>query len=232
MSSSYSEIPKRLLEYRKALNKNQEEMCKMFAVVQNHYSKLENGLKIISYRSLKEFEKNGGDVCYLITGSPHYNGITDEYIRERKTTFGKIQTIHMILWLVKQGLALCGQNMDAENEIKKQIYLLELDHETSVWEGIREAEGITQEKMAARLDINIKRYRDIEKLKIEPDADILYSLYVEFGYSPMIIINRDKYSISELNKIWDGFPDEIKNILKKLLDDTMQLIELCEKCVK
>ena len=45
--------------------------------------------------------------------------------------------------------------------------------------------------MASLLDINIKRYRRIEKNQVLPDADILYSLYMKLGYSPLIVMDSD-----------------------------------------
>lgn len=55
METDKHNIPKRLAIYRHKLGKSQEEMSKELGVNQSHYSKMENGTKYISYRSLKRF---------------------------------------------------------------------------------------------------------------------------------------------------------------------------------
>lgn len=232
MKSNYLEVPERMKENRIMSKLSQEEACQQFAVTQSHYSKLEKGAKIVSLESLKAFEKQGGDIEYLITGNHRYSGIVDEYVAKRITVLGKAETVQLMLWLVKQGLILCGQEDKELENSWKYIRLMDLQKNDTIWERIREVEGISQEKMAEKLDINIKRYRKIEKMKVEPDAEILHTLYVEFGYSPQVIMERNTFCMNEINKIWDGFPKDVQMMLKRHLDYNVQLIRMSEETIK
>lgn len=230
MGSNYSEIPKRLSAYRKALNMSQEEMGRQFAVNQSHYYKLETGVKIISYNSMEQFQKNGGDLCYLITGEKYQHGITDEYIGRCRTQTGRAETMKLILWLTEQGILLhSGNTEELDEKMWKHIKLAEWEKEdASVWKTIRMIENLSQIQMAEKLDINIKRYRRIEERKVGPDAEILRILYMEFGYSPLVILDRESYYMNEINSVWDSFPENIRKYLNRLLDENIKLIDRYE----
>ncbi len=232
MKPNYLEVPERMKESRILSKMSQEEACQQFAVTQSHYSKLEKGAKIISIESLKAFEKQGGDIDYLITGKHRYSGIVDEYVAKRTTVIGKVETVKLMLWLVRQGLILCEEETEILGDSWKYIRLMDSQKNDTIWERIREVEGISQEKMAEKLDINIKRYRKIEKLEVEPDAEILYSLYAEFGYSPQVILDQNAYCMNEINKIWDTFSEEIQMMLKRHLDYDVQLIRSGEEKIQ
>lgn len=226
MCSGYSEIPQRLLAYRKALGKTQDEMGDMFHVNQSHYLKLEHGLKIISYQCLKQFEAHGGDVYYLITGMKQGPGILDKYILRCKTRIGKLEALKLMIWLTRQGLLLSGrQDMKAADKVWKYVELAEKEiSEESVWKHIREIEGMTQMKMARMLDIDIKRYRRIEKKESLPDIEIIHTLFRELEYSPLVIINRDLFCVDEMNRIWADFPEPVRNELGRILEENLGLV--------
>ena len=232
MKPNYLEVPERMKENRILSKMSQEEASKLFAVTQSHYSKLEKGTKIISYESLKAFEEHGGDVDYLITGKHRYLGIVDEYVNRCSTVLGRVETVNFMLRVVKLGLILCEKEPSALADSWKYIQLMDAQTQDSIWERIRKVEGISQESMAEKLDINIKRYRKIEKLIVEPDAEILHSLYCTFGYSPQVIMDAHAFCMGEINKIWDEFPKEIQMMLKRYLDYDVQLIRLAEEKIR
>lgn len=230
MGSNYSEIPQRLFAYRKALNMSQEEMGRKLAVNQSHYYKLETGAKIISYKSMKQFQENGGDLCYLITGQKYEYGITDIYVGRCRTQTGRTAAMRMILWLTEQGILLNGGNTEElDGKMWKHIKLAEREKEdASVWKTIRMIEDLSQVQMAEKLDINIKRYRRIEERKVGPDAEILNRLYMEFGYSPLAVMDRESYYMNEINGVWNSFPGKIRQVLNRLLDENIKLIDRYE----
>ena len=232
MKPNYLEVPERLKEIRNLSKMNQEEACQLFAVTQSHYSKLEKGTKIISYESLKAYEAHGGDVDYLITGKHRYSGIVDAYVAQCTTIFGRREIVNFMLLMVKRGLILCEKEITVLEESWKYMQLMDSHEHKSIWERIRKVEGISQENMAEKLDINIKRYRKIEKLEVNPDAEILYALYSLFGYSPQVIMDSHAFCMGEINKIWDEFSEETQMMLKRSLDYDAQVIRLAEEKLK
>lgn len=226
MYSSYFDIPKRLLEYRRLSNATQEQMSKLFGVAQTHYGKLEQGSKIISFRSLKCFEEHGGDVYYLITGSRRKFGEMNRYMDKCKTEQGKLQIFKFMLCVFDLGVNLLSRTDSILFPTTyKCLQLAEGEKKTvSIWENIRKTEGLTQIKMAEKLDISVKRYRRIEKGVVDPDAEILNTLYCEFEYSPMVIMDRQMFYLDEMNHIWEIFPEEIRIKIKQMLENALILI--------
>ncbi|MGN0399963.1 MAG: helix-turn-helix domain-containing protein [Blautia sp.] len=232
MEADKHNIPKRLAMYRHKLGKSQEEMSKELGVNQSHYSKMENGTKYISYRSLKKFEENGGDVNYLITGIPYRTGIVEVCTDRCRTERGKTELIKTLLWITRQGTILAyGDDWNEENrKIWKYIRLAEQRNtKETIWKNIRGLEHLTQAQMAEGLKMNIKRYQRLEKLEVDPDADILNSLYFLYGYSPLVILDENTYYIDEINKSWEGFPEVVKTHLNAVLEENIKLISMYEE---
>lgn len=230
MSTNYMEIPERLRAYRKALALNQEEMGERLGVGQDHYSKLENGNNIISYNSLISFEKSGGDIYFLITGKESQVGIMDTYLAQCKTTEGKIDALKVILWASKQGILWMNTDRFCELEsVWKYVKLAEKSPKSpSIWKNIRELEKLSQVQMADCLDINIKRYQRMENMQTKPDAEILNTLFKEFGYSPLVVLEIIAFPLDGINRVWNEFSEDIKDPLLEIVEKSVKIIERYE----
>ena len=159
MEQSYLEVVERLQAYRRAQRKTQQEMSADLGVTQSHYAKLESGANIISYDCLKTFEKNGGDVHFLITGQYLTVGILDSYMIRCRSEEGRLQLFRFIIWIVELGLKLEGENHLPETVYANLKLAQELlDRPESIWKSIRRINHMTQFQMSDLLGINIKRY--------------------------------------------------------------------------
>lgn len=227
MNAYYSEVPQRLCAYRKALEKTQKEMAEKFGVKQDHYSRLESGKTFLSYRNLLCFVSNGGDIYYLITGKERYVGVIDAYLDNFKLLRDKVEIVKLILWATYQSISY--EKSNEIYEIKrawKHIELIENEKKmNSIWRNIRKVEGISQQRMAERLDINIKRYQRMENLRTKPDAEILHSLFFDLGYSPLVMMKQDMFYLDEINKIWDEFPEKTRERLEGVIEQGIKLIQ-------
>lgn len=230
MEMGYSSVINRLKWYRKELNKTQDSMSEMFEVGQAHYSKLEDGKKIISYHSLEMFEKNGGDIQFLITGEKYEQGRIDQYLAQCRTENGKKELLKLLFWVSRQGEALGSQERNLlTKKTSASIALIEyMEKDMSIWKSIRLLEKLTQIQMADILDINIKRYRRIEKMQSKPDAEILYTAYEKLGYSPLIIMKQEYYYLRELNTVWDKFSEKTIRKLDEIVRQGITLIQESE----
>lgn len=222
----YSEVVKRLAAYRKELQISQSEMGKKFGVTQSHYNKLETGMKTISMRSLQEFSKNKEDVVWLITGQKYQNGIFDHYFINCESVETKTEFLESAVWIIRQGVRKSSLSVKILGNFYKILELLRRgEDEYLIWRGIRENENITQLKMAEILEINIKRYRRIEKGAMPADAAILSSLYSNLGYSPALLLNQFDYCANELNMIWDMFDKELQEVLQEYMNAAFELVK-------
>lgn len=230
MSSNYPKIPERLQAYRVALDLTQEEMGKWFGVNQSHYYKLENGHKIISLKSLRCFEAKGGDVCYLLTGRKRVTGKMDEYLAKCTTDYGRHELSKEMLWLVNQGIYLSrGQGLEITDYTLKNMELADRELKTpAIWKNIRGIEGLSQHKMAEKLDIGFKRFERIERKYGEADAEILNTLYEKFHYSPLAVLDHQLFCLDEMNQVWEDFSDEIQKRLEPYFERALELIRECE----
>lgn len=201
----YNGVVERLKEYRKELGVSQSEMGTYLGVTQSHYLKLEKGMKVISKRSLLTFGESGKDVFWLLTGKKAGNGILDCFLKEFDHAAQRRKMLENIIWVTEEGARISGDDYDESlNKAYRLMKVSNLDEEF-IWKKIRDAENLTQMEMAEILDINIKRYRKIEKGEIAEDAEILAALYEKLRYSPMLILDRERYCLDELNEIWGRF---------------------------
>lgn len=223
----YSEVPQRLCAYRKALGMIQKEMSERFGVKQDHYSRLESGKTLLSNRNLLCFMRSGGDIYYLITGKERYTGMLNVYLDNFKLLRDKVEIVKLILWATYQSIPY--EKSNEIYEIKrawKHIELIENEKKmNSIWRNIRKVEGISQQRMAERLDINIKRYQRMENLRTKPDAEILHSLFFDLGYSPLVMMKQDMFYLDEINKIWDEFPEKTRERLEGVIEQGIKLIQ-------
>lgn len=227
MGQDYSEVVERLQAYRQAECKTQKEMSADLGVTQSHYAKLESGANIISYDCLETFEKNGGDVHFLITGQRLEKGELDAYMDQCRTREGRLQMFRFVLWIVKLGMRL---DHEKETELPETVYKnlrlaqSELDMPENVWKSIRKLDHMTQFQMADILGINIKRYIRLEKEITRPDAEILYRLYFRLSYAPLLIMKSSWYCLKECNDVWDDLSREVRDRLTPMLSRAMELI--------
>lgn len=232
MGQDYSEVVERLQAYRQAECKTQKEMSADLGVTQSHYAKLESGANIISYDCLETFEKNGGDIHFLITGQHLEPGELDRYMEQCRTEEGKLQMFRFILWIVRLGMRLDEQeNRELPEAVYKNLRLAqsELDEPGNVWKRIRSLDHITQFQMAEILGINIKRYIRLENKTTKPDAEILYRLYSKLSYGPLMVMRSSGFCLKECNDAWDGLCKEIRDRLIPMLALAVELVEDSER---
>lgn len=229
--SDYSNFLHRLNAYREKMNMTQAEMAKMFGVHQSHYGRFESGERIISFNSLKQFGENGGDLFQLLTGCERVSGPAETYLNKCVTVEGKAKLLGLLIWAVE-----CGSWMDnrpqeeAAHGMRKCMRLAELkEGRYSTWEGIRKLEDMTQVEMADLLDIEVKKYRRIEKREKDPDVELLCTLYDKLQYSPQIFFDVEKFYVDELNFYWNMLKPDTKTFVEKILAVAIDKIAACEK---
>ena len=94
---------------------------------------------------------------------------------------------------------------------------------------LRKARGLRQEDMAKLFDINVKRYRSIEKEESMPDAEILQTLYEKMHYSPLVIMDREMYYMDELNRVWESLTPDCLREAELLMEQALKIVHMSEK---
>ncbi len=231
MENNYLSIPGRLAAYRKLMNLSQTQMGEKFGVTQSHYSKMESGMKGVSFRALRSFEENGGDPFFLITGERREEGKLELYLERCDSDYGKEKIFEILVWAAEAGRERKETEMPILTERTDKCIRLMRDYseEQTVWQNIRRAEDCSQEDMAKLFDINVKRYRSIEKEESMPDAEILQTLYEKMHYSPLVIMDREMYYMDELNRVWESMSPDWLREAEILVEQAFKVVHISEK---
>ena len=200
---------------------SQESMGSVMGITQSHYSKVENGKKIISGEELHNLDMNGIDVDYLVSGIKSPRTVLDDLMeacgREKKA-----ELLQLIVWTIQQGMENAQIGGSAAVRCTREIELLRdqvFPHtsEHTGWYRIRMANEMTQGEMAEALDVSVKRYREIEKGNTRASAEVVAALYENLGYLPSIILEEDVVNLSSLNLIWEEFEEELQKELEAFI---------------
>lgn len=230
MDNHYTEIPQRLLIYREKLHMKQTEFCQMLDITQNHYTAIETGKFCLTAKSIECFVQHGGDIGYILTGEETLRGITDKYISCLQENEQRVLFIKYVFMITKLACKKYAQDqLITIRIVEKYVNLLDNQQkERTIWENIRTVENLTQIELADLLEMDVKSYRKIEKMKKDPDAEILQKVYNKLGYSPWLFLNQTSYYVNEINKIWMKFPDFVQEELDSELSRFVKIIERYE----
>lgn len=222
MINSYDKIIKRLIEYRKRIGVSQKKMGETVNLTQSYYCRLETGTNVISNDTLQRLMEADCDVDFLITGCTRKHTVLNELF-EQCPPGKRAAWMTYVVWVLQNGIGDLEQYPQFRS-YRQEIDLLayELDERkestSSIWQQIRKSNGLTQEKMAVLLNVNIKKYRAIEKEKKMADAMVLMNLYNELHYHPTLLLENKGYYLYTLNSIWTSLPTERQNRMIKMIE--------------
>ena len=231
MSASYDKFVKRLIAYRKANGLSQEEMGRRSNLTQSHYNKIENMSKIMSYNSLTVLNKTCISADFLVTGIEQKHTVLNDLLKQCSEA-DRADFMYMTVMCMELGLKYGGEGHTTYQDISRnEIKLLRYDMEDkgtenhSVWKCIRRINSLTQEKISKELEIDIKTYRDIEKGKSKPNAEILSLIYDKFGYPPSLMLDvENKNYLFIINEIWIRLSEDIQNKIERQLKRFIEFI--------
>lgn len=216
----YDSFCKRLREVRHAKNLTEKETGLMLSKSQDQYSRIEIGETIMNYFELKQLQKNDFDVDYLITGNTSKKQkmdiieIYDKYEQDNREQF-----LELLHWAIKY--ASPKRHEEEQYKIMWQLFTLTIfgEKNLSLIEQLRKILKINQWDFAEELGVNIKKFRQLEKEKIMPDAYIICTIYEKYNCLPSILLSGDEAVKVIIEKIWQqldgGERKEIVEILQR-----------------
>lgn len=215
MCISYNDVLKRLLEERNRMALTQKEMSQYIHMNQSNYSKVEQGLRRLSYYEVKHLYEAGVDVYYIYTGERSSGRYADFLVQCSDTELLCFLNILYSIALMryqkepseKWGRILARLkyfSLKVKNQQMKNIFLL-----------LRSSLGWQQKKMADKLGVDIKKLRDLENGRKLPDSEILSRLYELFQVSPSVVLGDRR-----------GLESEITIFLEKMsMEEEQKVIE-------
>lgn len=230
MPASYEKFIKRLIAYRKDNGLSQEEMGKRSNITQSHYNKIEKMSKVMSYNSLAVLNRTTISADFLVTGIEQKHTALNDLLKQCSEA-DRADFMYMAVIFMELCLRYEGVENELYREIStKEIKLLRSDMENreanSVWKCIREINNLTQEQISNELEIDIKTYRDIEKGKSKPNAEILALVYDKFGYPPSLLLDvEDKNYLFVINEVWLRLSESLQNKIERELKGLLEFIQ-------
>lgn len=226
--NSYDEMIKRLQAYRKSIGLKQRQICQSLNVTQEQYSYLENGIIKLNDIHLKALHKTGLNLDYLITGKEYdytakdLDGVLDG-LDEAQRDFASKMLASLFIEKWER-----GSIPDASSETAMNIKFLKAAADS--WNSIsmvgfvRDDIGISQNEMMKKLGVSIKKYRQIEREKKYPDAEMLLNLYDISGYPPSMFMNIYDRRLLALKAVWLKFKYKEKQPLISFIRKTAKLV--------
>lgn len=220
MSVKYQEVLERFIKHREVRNMSQQQLADMVGLSQSYVSKMEVGKARIPFDTLVALNDNLWDIDNIITGESYERTVLDELFEACEDS-KKADFLQYIVWTLAQGIKRYDRQLQLMGRYAEKIEYLRLKTtntaaEESVLYGIRTAENLSQQSMAKRLHVDIKKYRALEKNIKHPDAEILMLLYNNFNCMPFEMING-KSDLREVNRIWNRLNSDLKEELLEFI---------------
>lgn len=218
MSATYEDVLKRLIEERHRLSWTQKEMSKCVRMEQSNYSKVELGLRRLSYYDLRYLCETDVDVHYIYTGqksSGQYASFFHECSYDELLCY--LRVVYSVSEL-KYKEDVTGKWKMIFEKIKYVPLIEGNPKHYNIFEEIRHALNYQQQKMAGLLGVDVKKLRDLENARRLPDSELLYRLYELFCVPPAAILKDRKGMASELGILLNMLvPEYQKSVFETII---------------
>lgn len=198
MGKDYIAVMQRLKEERLGHGLSQAELGEQISVSQKQYSKVEHDAKSFGYFEVKALANTELDLYYIYTGmrmSGKYNRLF-----ERSSYKNLLCYLHIMTTLFT---CMC-EELELEQELYRQIncvrYITGADEELeeTIFSLVRQQERETQFEIAARLGVDVKKYRELERGNLLPDSELIWRLYARYHVPPALVLQDAKGLIYQI----------------------------------
>lgn len=197
----YNVIIGRLLAYRKEYHLRQNDLAMKLHMTQSQYSKVEIGRIKLSFENLSVLHAQGCDIDMLITGEKTGDilpFLEKMILIENVNQF--VSRLKICEWALEQWQLEEEDSEDIGDRLLKAYVETDIES-TKPFERLRKAyDGITQLEMASLVGVNIKKYRELEKDNIKPDAELLMNIYQNTKCKPSFFLDEKSYYLSLLSE--------------------------------
>ena len=190
MCAKYQDFLDRLKEERIAKRWTQRQMGHKLRMTQSHYSKAELGTRRFTYYEMKCLCESGIDAYYIFTGrrcEPEYRELLAGY------TYDELKCYLAVLCsiaghLYRKGMLHLGRGICKKIEAIQYSLALCKDDKT-VFYSLRRGAGFSQKEMADKLEVDVKKLRDMENGNVFPDSEIMWKMWKETGVPFSVILD-------------------------------------------
>lgn len=209
MNESYQNVLQRLKEERKRKKWSQEQISRQLRMSQSHYSKVELGKRRFTYYEVQYLYGLEVDAHYIFTGQ---KSGTEQEVFFSNCDYRELNFYMHILAYVAEYLYVVRRLSNWETvykELKYIGYITAPDriNDNSLF-ALRRAVECSQQKMAEKLGVDIKKIRSMENGESLPDSEILWNLYQFFRIPPAVFIKSERGMVCAIGCILSMLGEE------------------------
>ena len=209
MNESYQNVLQRLKEERKRKKWSQEQISRQLRMSQSHYSKVELGKRRFTYYEVQYLYGLDVDAHYIFTGQ---KSGTEQEVFFSNCDYRELNFYMHILAYVAEYLYVVRRLSNWETvykELKYIGYITAPDriNDNSLF-ALRRAVECSQQKMAEKLGVDIKKIRSMENGESLPDSEILWNLYQFFRIPPAVFIKSERGMVCAIGCILSMLGEE------------------------
>lgn len=223
MNQDYSNMIKRLIQYREKLKMTQLQVSEMLEISQSNYSKVELQKVVLSGAGLSKLYACGWDIDYLLTGkeSPLATPTLQQALCVPEQENYPLYALFS--WCVRNRISTETLAESDQKELAILQLIVEQERECSALYCIRESLDLCQEEMAEQLVTSIKNYRDMEKGIRKPDGMMLFDLMRLTHCRPSLFILENGVSWNIMNHLLGVFGQQEREAILGFLKSGLEI---------
>ncbi|MBD5536373.1 MAG: helix-turn-helix transcriptional regulator [Lachnospiraceae bacterium] len=221
MSTSYQNVLERLKEERLARKWSQDQISQKLKMSQSHYSKVELGNRRFTYYEVQDLYELELDAHYIFTGQ---KSSTKEETFFSNCDYRELHFyLHVLAYMAEYfymvGRSEAWKAVYKELEYIKYVTAPDKTDDNTLFL-LRRMLNYSQQTMAEKLGVDIKKVRTMENGESLPDSEILWKLYYFFRIPPAVFTGSQRGMLNAFSCLLD--------ILTK--EDRKHALEVLQSC--
>ena len=208
----------RLWEERKLAGYHQDELACTIGMFPAKLHRAETDESYLAFRELYRVSELNLDANYIITGYKHPKAEKSPFHAYSEAQLYECMRVLVSSYLLGRTIedAAVGKDFGFSNTYVRYI-LNSYYKNDNVFSFLHRESGMTQAQLAAKLMIDDKTFRKLEKGKAEPDCELLMKLYEQYAITPAFVLKERNAMIRELSFCMEQFGDFGKRVVSYLL---------------
>lgn len=221
MNTSYQNVLERLKEERLARSWSQDQISQKLKMSQSHYSKVELGNRRFTYYEVQDLYELELDAHYIFTGQ---RGSIREDVFFSNCDYRELHFYLHVLAYMAEYFYMVGRSEGWKAVYKELEYIKYVTAPDKTDDNtlflLRRMLNYSQQTMAEKLGVDIKKVRTMENGESRPDSEILWKLYHFFRIPPAVFTGSRRGMLNAFSSLLD--------ILTK--EDREHALEVLQSC--
>lgn len=219
MSMSYDNVLERLKEERRARNWSQDQISQKLKMSQSHYSKVELGNRRFTYYEVQDLYELELDAHYIFTGQK--SGKQEEAFFS-KCDYKELHFYLHVLAYMAEYFYVVRKSEDWKAVYKELEYIKYVTAPDRTDDNtlflLRRMLNYSQQTMAEKLGVDVKKVRTMENGESLPDSEILWKLYDLFRIPPAVFTGNQNGMLSAFCCLLDILVNENREHALEVLE--------------